>query len=227
MKSRTKLIGMSTVIVILFILLFIYLKGNDRKVSASWDRRSEPRPADGVSAIDRILEQMEFSNIAFNMPDTMNLHETAVIKLILSLKTPIDSLRQMIEADGGVDAARIRVTDRMEARLSGPSFAITAITPEVQALSRNNITESKWEVKPCNKGKQNLHLTLSALMSVDGETTMRAIRTFDKVIEIEVTWNQQTVSFIQKNWQWLWAAILIPVAGWLWKKRKNKARVNE
>jgi hypothetical protein len=109
----------------------------------------------------------------------------------------------------------------MEARLSGPNFAITAITPEIQAVSRSEITEWKWEVKPSSDGRHYLHLTLSALLRVDGTPTPRAIRTFDKVIEVEVEWHQRVGSFFEKNWQWLWAAILVPVVGWLWKRKKG------
>lgn len=125
----------------------------------------------------------------------------------------------MVEAEGEKEGARIRVSDRMEARLSGPNFAITAITPEIQAVSRNDVTEWKWEVKPSNDGRQYLHLTLSALLSVDGTSTPRAIRTFDKVIEVEIGWHQRVGSFFEKNWQWLWAAVLVPIVGWLWKRK--------
>jgi hypothetical protein len=180
-----------------------------------------PAPPD---AVDQILEKLTFGNVAFNAPKTMNLRETAVIQLMLGLETPIDDLKQMIEAAGEKEGARIQVSDRMEARLSGPNFAITAITPEVQAVSRNNITEWKWEVKPASNGRQNLHLTLSALLNVDGESTPRVIRTFDQVIQVEVRWSQRVGVFFENNWQWLWAAILVPIAGWLWRRKKKKRR---
>jgi hypothetical protein len=127
----------------------------------------------------------------------------------------------MIEAAGEKEGARMRVSDRIEARLSGPNFAITAIAPEIQAVSRSDITEWKWEVKPGSDGHHYLHLTLSALLSVDGASTPRPIRTFDKVIEVEVAWHQRVGSFFEKNWQWLWAAVLVPIVGWLWKRKKG------
>lgn len=178
-------------------------------------------PIDPFAAVDQILEKLEFGNIAFNAPPAINVDDTAIIQLLLGLATPVDALKQMIEAAGEKESARIQVSDRMEARLSGPNFAITAVTPEVQAVTRSAVTEWKWEVKPRSEGRQHLHLTLSVLINVDGTSTQRAIRTFDKEIEVVVTWDQQVGSFIKNNWQWLWAAILVPLMGWLWGRKKG------
>jgi hypothetical protein len=177
-------------------------------------------PEKSLEAVDRILDKMQFGNIAFNVPSAMNLRDTASIQLMLSLITPTEELKKMIEAEGLKEGARIRVSDRMEARLSGPNFSITAVTREVQAVSSHAITEWKWDIKPVNEGKQYLHLTLSALIKVDGESTPRAIRTFDKVIDVNVTWQQKVSLFFKSDWQWLWAAVLVPLGGWVWKRRK-------
>jgi len=182
---------------------------------------SPPPRIDRFGAIDQILEKLEFGNIAFNAPQSMNLNNTAMIQLLLGLAVPTDELKRMIEAEGEKVGAQIRVSDRMEALLTGPNFAITAVTPEIQAVSRSNITEWKWEVKPISKGRNYLHLTISSLLDVDGASTPRTIRTFDKIIDVEVTWHQRVFSFVENNWQWLWTAILIPIVGWLWKRKKR------
>jgi hypothetical protein len=182
-----------------------------------------PPPADPFAAIDKILEQMRNGNIAFNTPQRMGIQDSATIQLKLGLNTEISDLKRLIKSEGLKEGFDIRVADRMEARLTGQNFTITAITPEVQAISGNEITSWSWEVKPRSKGKQYLHLTLTALIGVNGNSTPRTIRTFDKAIDVEITQAQQLESFIGENWQWLWATLLVPIAGWIWKSKTNKA----
>lgn len=142
---------------------------------------------------------LDHGNITFNSPDTMNPRDTAVIQLVFGLKTTIDDLRQRLETAAEKRGERIRVSDRMEARLSGSNFTIRAITPEVQDVSRSNHTEWQWEVKPSDDGRHDLHLTLSAILSVDGASPPKTIITVDQEVEVKTTWYQRVRSFFEKN----------------------------
>ncbi len=172
-------------------------------------------------SVDDILSKMELGNIAYNAPQEMNIEDKKDINLLLSIKTPIYDLKRQLKEEGEKIGSTIRISDRMEARLSGQNFSIVAITPEIQAISINENTEWKWEAVPKKGGKQYLHLTLSVFILVDGVSTPRTIRTFDSTIEVKVTPAQKVKIFLENNWQWLWAAILVPLVGWLWKKRKS------
>lgn len=172
-------------------------------------------------AVDRIIKNMEIGNIVFNVPASMNLQDTATIQLILSLSKPIEELKRLIEVQGQKEGAQVRVSDQMEARLTGLDFQITAVTPEKQAIAGKEVTKWEWEIKPEKTGHDSLHLTLTALFTVQGISKEKAIRTFDKTIDVNVTWSQKTAGFLEHNWQWLWAAILIPLAGFLWRQRKK------
>lgn len=182
---------------------------------------SEKALDDPFSVIDQVLKKLPLGNIAFNVPHEINIDETHIIQLVLGLEATIDELKQMIKAEDNKESANVRVSTTMEARLSGSNFAVTAITPEVQRISRSDATKWTWEIKPLKKGPQYLHLTLSALIDIDGKTTQRAIQTFDKKIEVEITGFQEMNIFLENNWQWLWAVILAPALGWLWKKKKE------
>lgn len=176
--------------------------------------------ADQGQVIERLLGKMQLGNIAFNVPSAMNLHETALIQLVLSLQKPIDELKQMIEAVGEKQGTIIKVSNIMVAQLKGTHFQINAINPESQVVTSSEVTEWKWEVKPISTGRQTLHLTLSAQFTVEGQPTSKLVRTFDKTIEVNVTLAQRATDLIDRFGQWLWAGVIIPLAGWLWKRRK-------
>jgi hypothetical protein len=175
--------------------------------------------------VDNLLNEMEFGSIAFNAPRNINVDNSPQIQLILSLADTVEELKNSIAEEGERIGATIKVSDRMEARLSGYMFQITAITREIQAVSKLQKTEWKWEIHPKKEGKHKLHLTLTALLEIDGRSTPRTIRTFDKIIEVNVTTPQKIRLFFKNNWQWLWAAILVPVVGWLWKRRKKQLTI--
>jgi hypothetical protein len=167
---------------------------------------------------------MAWGNISFNSPEKINLNDTPQIQLLLSLQKSIDELRAEITAAGVREGATIRVSNRMEARLTGPNFRITAITPEEQAVGSTGTVEWKWQIAPTASGRHSLHLTLTAMLNVDGATTRSAIRTFDKVIDVQVTTGQWFTEFFKENWEWLWAAIFLPIAGWLWNRWRSRKR---
>jgi hypothetical protein len=185
---------------------------------------SGPAPTYSLASVDRALASMNWANIAFNAPQKISLKDRVQIQLLLSLRKSIDELRREIVAAGKREGATIQVTNRMEARLSGPEgiFKILKITPEVQAVGSIGTFEWKWEVEPLAPGIHSLYLNLVAHFSVDGVPTLKSIRTFERKIEVEVPpevevpAHQQALEFIERNWQWLWVVILVPIVKWLW-----------
>lgn len=226
MKKKWKItIGVTVSIVVLFFILVFFSFFTMRSMAPSPNGIPYPRP-DTRSSVDRLLDKMEFGAIAFNAPSNININDSPQIQLLLSLAETVEELKQSIVKEGEKVGATIRVSDRMEARLTGYMFQITAITPEIQAVSKSQETEWRWEIHPKEEGQHSLHLTLTALLEIDGHSTPRAIRTFDKNIEVTVTPTQKFINFFKDNWQWLWAAILVPVCGWLWKRKKAANKAN-
>jgi hypothetical protein len=183
-----------------------------------------PAPAPGIHTVDEILDSMAEGNLAFNTPPSLVVDERTDVELLLSLEESIDALRERIEAAGTVEGARVRLAPRMQARLTGRGFAITAISDELQAVAAREPTRWRWEIEAKDSGDQSLHLTLSALLDVAGRETPRTLRTFDRAIHVRVTTGQRITRFVGGNWQWLWSVVLIPVAGWAlarWRSRRR------
>lgn len=178
---------------------------------------------EALQEIDSILAGLPLATVAFNVPTDVALGESVVIQLLLSTKAPIADLQRKVTEAGERVGARIKVSDRMEARLTGPRFKIEAITPEAQAISSSELTTWRWEVEPTATGRQRLHLTLSAILDVRGSPSTRMIRTFDRTLAVDVSLSKRVANFLGNNWQWLWTAILVPAVAWYAARRKRRA----
>lgn len=181
------------------------------------------RPA--LASIDEAIEAMEWGNIVFNVPERIRLGQAQTIQLLLSPTQTAQQLRQQIRLDtsDNLRDTTIRVSTVMHADLQGGAFNILSITPEVQAISRKEPTEWRWEVWGTAPGpQQSLHLTLYAIFEINGREMPRSIQTFEEVIEIDVTLSQQISQFVGNNWQWLWTALVIPLVGWMRERWKHR-----
>jgi beta-lactam-binding protein with PASTA domain len=181
-----------------------------------------PVSAPPTASIDELLARLGRANIAFNAPKQLQLHEIAVIQLLLSVREPIEALQRDLQGPGERIGAEVRISTEMEAHLSGTGFKVEPITPERQAISEKERTEWSWQVEPTRTGVMHLQLTLSANLDVAGRSVPRTIRTFEQRIDVEVTWRERTLAFIGGNWQWLWTAILIPLFAWGYRRLRRR-----
>jgi hypothetical protein len=64
--------------------------------------------------------------------------------------------------------------------------------------------------KATREGKQRLHLTLNAVVFVDGKERRRKIETFKKDILVEVTPGSRIAAFFYDNVGWIVPVLLLP-----------------
>jgi len=175
---------------------------------------------DSLLAINEAIKKLDFGDITFDAPSSIQVNESQTIALILPVGKTIDELNRMIKKDADKIGVEIQVIGRMEARLSGRNFSISTITPEKQTLSQGAETEWKWAVTPTKSGPQKLHATLSALINIGGKSTLKEIRTFDQKVEISAGFAGQAKDYFLNNWQWVWAIAFFSGIAW-WRGRKS------
>lgn len=175
-----------------------------------------------IKTLDDIFKQMEWGNIVFNVPEFMELNQTSGIQLLLSKARTIKQLERRIREAGTLRHRKIRISKIMMAVLKGGGFKIEPITEAVQLVNMRGDTEWKWDITAIEAGSQRLHLTVNAIVNVDGTDRTHVIESLTEVIEIHVSWQQHVSMFVGDNWQWLWSAVLIPFVGWLWERRRKK-----
>lgn len=184
---------------------------------------AQPAPGNGSPSLDDVLDDLELVNVAFNAPRTMHLNEPVVIQLLLSGGQTVEQLQKELTALGEQEGEQIRASDTMEAQLTGPGFDIAPVTPAVQLVSKEAVTEWQWEVEPTKTGERRLHLTLSALIDLGGKERTYTVRTFERTLVVKVTFGERLETFVGENWQWLWTALLIPIVGLVlrWRQRRK------
>jgi hypothetical protein len=153
-------------------------------------------------------------NVAFNAPERMGFGESRIIALVASPKMDAATLSSELRGRiGGVDpieVQKLQVAPLMEAQLEGaPAFEITALTPARQPVSRATPTEWRWNARARESGTHALHLTINAIITVDGERFPRSLDVLNREIEVEITAPQRIALFVQANWQWLAGTIVI------------------
>jgi hypothetical protein len=111
----------------------------------------------------------------------------------------------------------------MEAQLEGaPAFDVRPVTPTRQPVSRVAPTEWRWNVRANETGRHTLHLTLNAVVTVDGERFARVVNVLERGIEVEITPGQRVGLFLEANWQWLAGTIVLPLAAWWWTNHRRR-----
>jgi hypothetical protein len=184
-----------------------------------------------LNSVNKILESLDWGNIAFNSPEEMNVGETTTIKLILSGNQSVQKIEATLKKDLGVEdeilGAKVKIAELMKADLNASEldFKIEPLSDKEQAVSTTESTEWIWKVTPKKAGKKDIHLRLSAIIKISDSTLPHTVKTFDKYINVKVTAAKMLSIFISDNWQWLWTTILIPLAPFIWnvyQKRKEK-----
>lgn len=186
----------------------------------------EPQMADSVDQVEKALRTLDWGNIAFNAPESMTHGEANLVELVLSPSFTTADLEGELQKNVDVQVARVKLSGRMEAKLTAEDLAVEALTPDIQAVTRTGVTRWKWEVTPTKVGLHELHLWLSAYIDIAGSETPLVVKTFDRRIQVDISVSKRVFGFVGQNWQWLWAAMLAPAAGYWWKRRGKRGAKN-
>jgi hypothetical protein len=206
--------------------------GGGRRPARAPANVAEPAPTPiDFKAVDQALSQLRVGNVAYNAPPAMFKGESHPISVVLSPAATADQLAQQLHnllgAQENVQTASIQVSPLMQATLTGQGFNISPSGPQTQAVSGIQPTEWDWTVSPTETGNLDLQLDLEAILDLgNGTSTPRRLKTFTKVIRVRVQALDAMKGFVAGNWQWLWSTLLVPLAGYLWHRRRKTPRRN-
>ncbi|MBP9145522.1 MAG: hypothetical protein KBI44_13635 [Thermoanaerobaculia bacterium] len=192
-----------------------------------------------LTEVDRILAGLPLGNAAFGVPPQMKVGERTTARLRLSLQESAATLAAEI-GRLSPDAAAVlsdpvRVHTVMLARLDGTSGLEIRLLggQEERTLDSAATEEWVWEVTAVQPGAESVHLELFAVIEVQGEQRKNLRRSWDAVVAVEVPplppvlpaskWSA-LLAWVGKNFQWLWAAILVPLGGLAYRTYQARRR---
>lgn len=164
-----------------------------------------------------VLEQLTLSNMVFSVPEQANIQDDIPVELLIDSVTVLNELEQKLKVKGQVIKSQILTSKIVTATLIAPDFDIQFITSQRQALSHQEPTQWVWILTPKRAGVHDIHLSITANVIVDNEHAERHLKTFDRILKIEITRKQFMQAWFKENWQWF-LGLLIPFGVWLWKR---------
>lgn len=180
-------------------------------------RNTNPRQRE-----DEVVNQLYSASMAFSAPDKANIKENITIQLLIDPSKEVKELEERLTKPGVRRGAKIKISKVIIATLSAPDFTIEQITPEEQAVAQTAPTEWLWTLIPKTIGSNDVKLTVTAVIKVDGREHKYHIKTYERTIVIEVTPQQIISNWFAKYWQWLFSTLLLPLGLWLYKRRKKE-----
>jgi hypothetical protein len=180
----------------------------------------KPGGARQRATVDNAMDTLDKGDVAFNVPQTLTVGKSHVIVVSLTFKGGQPEARALVLKEvpqDPVQSERVRVGDSMQANLRGEAFAIEALTPELQAVTREEPTLWKWSVTPKEPGLHTLHLTLNTTIEAAGRVLPRSLCSLSRAITIQT----QPVGLLERAAPAL--ALLALLGGLAWFRRRPRA----
>jgi hypothetical protein len=165
--------------------------------------------------------------LAWRPPRTMTVGKTELVEARLSADTSA-ALTEGLKGSGPIETHDLQITPHMRVRLDATAKGDFEIAPlncpnpsncEDQRILPREINTWTWSVTPLRSGNLSLILTASMLFGEEAH----ALPSLQETITVGVSSPGYYIGrFVSANWQWLWAAILVPVGGWILARRKPK-----
>lgn len=191
---------------------------------------SDPYKQQRIKKPDDVQSNLFAASLSFVLRDKANVSDDIKAQLLIDPTQGIEQLEKELTVTGQKISKKIEVSKIVVAKITAPDFEVTPITPEEQILSLNKPTEWLWTLSPKSSGVFEVNLSVTAVINARGRETTHHLKTFDKVIVIEITKGQIIKDWISKYWQWVISTLIIPLLVFFFKdyalkllRRKKKS----
>lgn len=168
------------------------------------------------------LSDLQKVSMAFSIDNKFNVAEEGKMKVVIDPTKTVDSIKSDLRKENytsSVGGSEVNVSKIVVAKaIATGGLSVIPITPEEQVISTNTQTEWIWNLRASEPGIYEVKLTLTAIVSVDGQKTQKFLKVFEETITIEITLKQRIIDLVNKYWQWIFSTLIIPLAVWIWNQ---------
>jgi hypothetical protein len=184
-----------------------------------------------ASAADALARLSE-GRILFNPPARMVRGHSERVEVRITSSPDLD-LEAGLLGTGPAREEPIRVGLTMTVELLGSAFEILSLNEKEQLVPPGDFAQWAFDVTPTRSGLNRLTVRSSVRVQVDGVTAVRDIPVLDRQIEVRSDPELALRTFLEKNWQFIASAVLLPLLGFglktAWdlltrKRKRRKAR---
>ncbi|TKB26064.1 hypothetical protein FCL47_09945 [Desulfopila sp. IMCC35006] len=169
--------------------------------------------------LEEEMEHLQVGQIAFNPPEMMKVGKPERVEVRITRERNTDFVSTM-KGRGHPQVEELKVYEFMRVDLSGDDFTIIPLNEPDQIIASTGFTEWAWTVTPSKRGKKVLHLHVSLRIKLPDTEKTKGHPVIDKAIVVKVNPAYSGKRFIKENWKWLMTALVIPLAGLIWKSLK-------
>lgn len=170
------------------------------------------------SAIPLIIKLPIVDSSAFKVPSKVRQFESFEVSMHLATKKLADLINEIgdITAEGtGIQGITGKVSPEMKAEIVGEGLIVKNPGPQEQLYVMDDETHWTWQVSPESSGSHKIKFLLHLHVYAEGKNTPTIINVADANVNVQ----GDLSGWLARNWGWFVLLLIIPVTGWLVRRR--------
>ncbi|WP_156945357.1 hypothetical protein [Hyphomonas johnsonii] len=148
-------------------------------------------PSVTKSRTEAFLETLQTVPVAHETPTSAEYKRAFDVTLAIDATGDDTAVDALPNRGGNIVTGEAKVSDRVEARVSGANFEIIELSPPVQSLSPLTENIWRWSVMPLSAGEHDLVFEIYA---IDADSVV-PLRTFRDTVSVQVSGINRAIAF--------------------------------
>ncbi|MEH6807611.1 MAG: hypothetical protein V7651_02100 [Hyphomonas oceanitis] len=150
-----------------------------------------PPPPPSKSHAEAFMESLQTVPVAHETPKTAEYKRAFDVTLAIDATGDDTAVDALPNRGGNIVTGEAKVSERVEARVSGANFEIVELSPGIQKLSPLTENVWRWSVMPLSAGDHDLVFEIYAI----DQDSVVPLRTFRDTVTVQVSGLNRAIAF--------------------------------